>query len=309
VELKFKYIKSSVQESGHSVGHFIMSNLSPGQGLTIGNALRRVLLSNIEGIAITAIRIPGVAHEFSTISGMREDILELLLNLKQTILKTETKELISGKICLNGPGIITANSIKFDSDVRVINPNQYIATIATNTKIELDIIAERGIGYRFGDQCEQHYRDFLNIDAIFMPVIKVNYKINNVYVSYNKTTESLILEITTNGSLTPEKALSEAAQKLMLWFSNLTQEEDLKLENVKVQQPISPPEIILIEELQLPVRAYNCLKRSGINSVDELLKYSQEDIKEIKNFGKKSAEEVFQALKNKFNIVLPSLKS
>ena len=111
MELKFKYIKSSVQESGHSVGHFIMSNLSPGQGLTIGNALRRVLLSNIEGIAITAIRIPGVAHEFSTISGMREDILELLLNLKQTILKTETKELISGKICLNGPGIITANSI------------------------------------------------------------------------------------------------------------------------------------------------------------------------------------------------------
>lgn len=309
MELKFKYIKSSVQESGHSIGHFIMSNLSPGQGLTIGNALRRVLLSNIEGIAITAIRIPGVAHEFSTIPGMREDILELLLNLKQTILKTETNELISGKICLNGPGIITANSIKFDSDVKVINPNQYIATIATNTKVELDIIAERGIGYRFGDQCEQQYRDFLNIDAIFMPVIKVNYKINNVYLSYNKTTESLILEITTNGSITPEKALSEAAQKLMSWFSNLTEEKDLKLENIKVQQPISSPEIILIEELQLPVRAYNCLKRSGINSVDELLKYSQEDIKEIKNFGKKSAEEVFQALKNKFNIVLPSLKS
>ena len=309
MELKFKYIKSSVQESGHSVGHFIMSNLSPGQGLTIGNALRRVLLSNIEGIAITAIRIPGVAHEFSTIPGMREDILELLLNLKQTILKTETNELISGKICLNGPGIITANSIKFDSDVKIINPNQYIATIATSTKVELDIIAERGVGYRFGDQCEQQYHDFLNIDAIFMPVIKVNYKINNVYLSYNKTTESLILEITTNGSITPEKALSEAAQKLMSWFSNLTEEEDLKLENIKVQQSVPSPEIILIEELQLPVRAYNCLKRSGINSVDELLKYSQEDIKEIKNFGKKSAEEVFQALKNKFNIVLPSLKS
>ena len=309
MELKFKYIKSSVQESGHSVGHFIMSNLSPGQGLTIGNALRRELLSNIEGIAITAIRIPGVAHEFSTIPGMREDILELLLNLKQTILKTETNELISGKICLNGPGIITANSIKFDSDVKIINPNQYIATIATNTKVELDIIAERGVGYRFGDQCEQKYQDFLNIDAIFMPVIKANYKINNVYLSYNKTTESLILEITTNGSITPEKALSEAAQKLMSWFSNLTEEEDLKLENIKVQQPVPSPEIILIEELQLPVRAYNCLKRSGINSVDELLKYSQEDIKEIKNFGKKSAEEVFQALKNKFNIVLPSLKS
>ena len=142
-----------------------------------------------------------------------------------------------------------------------------------------------------------------------MPVLKVNYSINNVYLSYNKTTESLILEITTNGSITPEKALSEAAQNLMLWFSTLTQEKDLTLENSKIQQSPLPPEIILIEELQLPVRAYNCLKRSGINSVDELLKYSQEDIKEIKNFGKKSAEEVFQALKIKFNIVLPSLKS
>jgi|TARA_B110000259_G_scaffold30007_1_gene32454 DNA-directed RNA polymerase subunit alpha len=309
VELKFKYIKSSIEESGHSVGHFLMSNLSPGQGLTIGNALRRVLLSNIEGIAITAIRIPGASHEFSTIPGMREDILELLLNLKQVILKSETKDLISGKIRLEGPGIITANSIKFDSEVKIINPNQYIATIATNTKIDLDIIAEQGIGYRFGDQSEQHYRDFLNIDAIFMPVLKVNYSINNVYLSYNKTTESLILEITTNGSITPEKALSEAAQNLMLWFSTLTQEKDLTLENSKIQQSPLPPEIILIEELQLPVRAYNCLKRSGINSVDELLKYSQEDIKEIKNFGKKSAEEVFQALKIKFNIVLPSLKS
>lgn len=309
MELKFKYIKSSIEESGHFVGHFLMSNLSPGQGLTIGNALRRVLLSNIEGIAITAIRIPGASHEFSTIPGMREDILELLLNLKQVILKSETKDLISGKIRLEGPGIITANSIKFDSEVKIINPNQYIATIATNTKIDLDIIAEQGIGYRFGDQSEQHYRDFLNIDAIFMPVLKVNYSINNVYLSYNKTTESLILEITTNGSITPEKALSEAAQNLMLWFSTLTQEKDLTLENSKIQKSPLPPEIILIEELQLPVRAYNCLKRSGINSVDELLKYSQEDIKEIKNFGKKSAEEVFQALKIKFNIVLPSLKS
>ena len=142
-----------------------------------------------------------------------------------------------------------------------------------------------------------------------MPIVKVNYKINNIYVSHNKTTESLILEITTNGSLTPEKAVSEAYKKLMLWFSHLTNEENLKPEQVTVEQPIPQPEIILIEELQLPVRAYNCLKRAGINSVDELVQYSQEEIKEIKNFGKKSADEVFQALKTKFNIILPSLKS
>jgi DNA-directed RNA polymerase subunit alpha len=309
VDLKFKYVKSSIKESGNLVGHFIMSDLEAGQGLTIGNALRRVLLSNLEGIAITAIKIPGAAHEFATIPGIREDILEILLNIKQITLKTNEKQPFSGKILAKGPGIITANCLKFDSDIKVINPTQYIATISNDIDIELDIRGERGTGYQFGDQTNKKYDGFLNIDAVFMPVVNVNYKIHNVYVSYNQTTESLALEVTTNGSITPEKALSEAAQKLMLWFSCLSNEQDIIPEKETEPEPIPQPEVILIEELQLPVRAYNCLKRAGINSVDELVKYSQEEIKEIKNFGKKSADEVFQALKTKFNIVLPSLKS
>jgi DNA-directed RNA polymerase subunit alpha len=142
-----------------------------------------------------------------------------------------------------------------------------------------------------------------------MPVLKVNYKINNVYIGYSKTTESLILEITTNGSISPEKALSQAAQKLMTWFSFLTSEQNLTPTNEAEVEPIAQTDVILIEELQLPVRAYNCLKRAGINSVDDLVNYSQEEIREIKNFGKKSAQEVFQALKDKFDIVLPSLNS
>jgi DNA-directed RNA polymerase subunit alpha len=309
VELKFKYVKSIVEESGHLTGHFIMTNLTIGQGLTLGNALRRVLLANLEGSAITAIRIPNASHEFSLIPGVREDILEILLNLKQIVLKTECEEKISGKIIAKGPGIITANCLKFDKKVEIINPNQYIAAISTTQNIEFDILVKKGVGYQLADQTEQKAKDFLQIDAIFMPIVKVNYKISNVYVSHNKTTESLLLEITTNGSITPEKAVSEAAKKLMLWFSNLTNEENLKPEQITFQQPIPQPEVILIEELQLPVRAYNCLKRAGINSVDELVQYSEEEIKEIKNFGKKSADEVFQALKKKFNIILPSLKS
>jgi len=308
VELKFKYVKSIVEESGHLTGHFILTNLTPGQGLTLGNALRRVLLANLEGNAITAIRIPNASHEFSLIPGIREDILEILLNLKQIILKTKYTDKISGKIIAKGPGIITANCLKFDNEVEIINPNQYIAAISTAQNIEFDIIAERGVGYQLADQTEQKAKDFLQIDAVFMPVVKVNYKINNIYVSHNKTNESLLLEITTNGSITPEKAVSEAAKKLMIWFSSLTN-ENLKPEQIDIQQTIPQPEVILIEELQLPVRAYNCLKRAGINSVDELIQYSQEEIKEIKNFGKKSADEVFQALKKKFNIILPSLKS
>jgi DNA-directed RNA polymerase subunit alpha len=309
VELKFKYIKSSIEESGNIVGHFIISNLVRGQGLTIGNALRRVLLSNLEGTSITAIKIPTASHEFSTIKGIREDILEILLNIKQIVLKTSETKPISGKIQVQGPGIITAKCITFDKNVSIINPNQYIATVSTDTFIEFDCIAETGVGYKFEDQSGQKYENFLNVDAIFMPVVKVNYNINDIYISYNKTIESLEVEITTNGSITPEKALSQAAQKLMLWFKDLTNEEILKTKIVVEKESIAQQEIILIEELQLPVRAYNCLKRAGINSVDELIKYSQEEIKDIKNFGKKSANEVFQALKDKFNIVLPSLKS
>ena len=191
MELKFKYVKSSIEESGNIIGHFIMSNLLPGQGLTIGNALRRVLLANLEGTAITAIKIPNVSHEFSTIPGIREDILEIFFNIKQVVLKTLEKQKISGKIIAKGPGIITANSIMFDSDVSVVNPNHYIATISAKTVVEFDIIAESGIGYQIADQIEEKYPNFLTIDAIFMPVIKVNYRINNLYISYNQTSESL----------------------------------------------------------------------------------------------------------------------
>ena len=309
MELKFKYVKSSIEEHGHQIGHFIMTNLAPGQGLTIGNALRRVLLSNLKGTAITAIRIPNASHEFSTIPEIREDILEILLNLKQIVLKSNINKPFSGKLKAKGPGIITASCLKFDENVEVINPNQYIATIIKDQEIEFDLLIEQGSGYCFGDQAEQKYAQFLNIDAIFMPIINVNYKLHDIYSNYNQTSESLTLEIRTNGSITPEKALSKAAKILMSWFNQLTNEENLKPENKPIQQQIPQPEIILIEELQLPVRAYNCLKRSGINSVDELLRSSQEEIKEIKNFGKKSADEVFQALKNKFDIILPSLKS
>ena len=310
MNLNFKYLKSKIEESGNITGQFVINNLLPGQGLTIGNSLRRVLLSNLEGTAITAIKIPGAFHEFSIIPGIREDILEILLNLKQIVIKTNEKKQISGKINIAGPGIITGDSIKFDSDVQIINPNQYIATISTNTFIEFELIAEQGSGYHLADQLEKKYENFLKIDAIFMPVINVNYKINTNYISYNQTVESLDLEITTNGSITPEKALNDASKMLMIWFSALTNDKIIKEKEIILESEINPQrERILIEELHLPIRAYNCLKKAGINSIDQLLNYSEEEIKEIKNFGGKSASELFQALKTKFNITLPLIKS
>jgi DNA-directed RNA polymerase subunit alpha len=311
-ELNFQYFKSSIEESGKITGHFLLQSLEAGQGLTIGNALRRVLLSNLEGTAITGIRIPGIAHEFSTIPNVREDVLEIFLNLKQIVLKSPKQTSTLGNITIQGPGVITASSIQFENeDIEVLNPNQYIATLSGNEVLSIDLKVEKGTGYQFAEQVNNSDNmDFLTIDAVFMPVLKVNYKVNNVYIGYSRTTESLLLEITTNGSISPEKALSEAAQKLMTWFSFLTSEQSLmpQEEEDKVE-PVAQNDIILIEELQLPVRAYNCLKRAGINSVDDLVNYSQEEIREIKNFGKKSAQEVFQALKDKFDIVLPSLNS
>lgn len=310
-ELNFQYFKSSVEESGKLTGHFLLQSLEAGQGLTIGNALRRVLLSNLEGTAITGIKIPGIAHEFSTIPNVREDVLEIFLNLKQVVLKSENQKPIFGTVTIEGAGVITASSIKFeDEDIEIVNPNQYIASFSGDETLTFEVKVEKGIGYQFAEQANHNDDlDFLSIDAVFMPVLKVNYKINNVYLGYSKTTESLILEITTNGSVSPEKALSEAAQKLMTWFSFLTNEQNLAPQKEVEVEPIAQNDVILIEELQLPVRAYNCLKRAGINSVDDLVNYSQEEIREIKNFGKKSAQEVFQALKDKFDIVLPSLNS
>ena len=308
MELKFKSIKSKINESGTITGSFLMSNLLVGQGLTIANALRRVLLSNLEGTSITGIKIPNVVHEFSVIPGIREDILEIILNLKQIILKTEETKKIYGKIKVKGPGIVTASCLSFDHKVIIINPNQYIATVSQKINLDLQIIAETGIGYNNNDPAEQNFSDFISIDGVFMPVINVNYKINNIYISYNKTFEVIEFEITTNGSITPEEALNKASQKLIMWFSNFTNEKFFEPEVNQPEINIEKNETILIEELELPIRAYNCLKRAGINSINELTQYSEEEISEIKNFGKKSAVEVFQALKNKFNITLSSSK-
>jgi DNA-directed RNA polymerase subunit alpha len=302
-----KYIKSSIKESGNIVGHFILTKLNTGQGLTIGNALRRVLLSNIEGTAITALRIPNASHEFSTIPGIREDILEIVLNLKQVVLKTQIKNKISGKIYAQGPGILTASCIQFDDNVEIINPNQYIGTLTMNQKVEFDILLDCGVGYNFGEQVEQRYNNFFNIDAIFMPVINVNFKINSVYLSYNKTAESLALEITTNGSITPEKALREASQQLSNWFGLLINEEPLNAANRSAANKISDVKLMSIDELNLSNRAYNCLKHSGIRNVSDLFKYSREEFKGMKSFGKKSANEIFNVFKKQYRIIIPSL--
>ena len=302
-------LKSAKIESGACHEQFLINHLKPGQGITIGNQLRRVLLNDIGGVAITAVRIAGVSHEFSTIPGVREDILEILLNLKGIVLRSESKSSQFGRLKIQGPTVVTADLIQLPSNLELVNPNHYIMTISTGNVIEIEFKFEYGTGYRLATQTlleeDEHY---LQLDTIFMPVQKVDFKIENIYDEKNNVQERLFLDVWTNGSILPTEAVKLASQFTIDLFTLLLENNDTQKENqIKPKTEsldIDPYTNIAIEELQLSVRAYNCLKKAQINTVGDLLQYSPEKLQELKNFGRKSAEEVFSILKNKLGIIL-----
>ena len=307
--LYIKCLKSEKIESGARYGQFLINSLRPGQGITVGNLLRRVLLSDIGGTTITAVRIAGVRDEFSIIPGVREDVLEILLNLKGTVFQSKSTDTQFGRLKVKGPAVITANSIQGPSDLEIVNPNHYIATISTNGVLEIEFKFEYGTGYKLAGQtfCDKS-EDFLQMDAIFMPIQKVDFKIENVYDNTNYVTERLFIDVWTNGSISPEDAISYASEFIIDLFNSLLQnkftQDANELESSNLVVPLNPHTNIAIEELQLSVRAYNCLKRAQINTIGDLLNYSPEKLQKLKNFGRKSADEVFMKLKNKLGIVL-----
>jgi len=310
-----KCLKYNKIESGACHGQFLISSLKSGQAITIGNQLRRVLLNDLGGVAISAIRIAGVSHEFSTIPGVREDILEILLNLKGVVLRSDTKSPQFGRLKIQGPIVVTADSIQLPSNLELINPNHYLMTVSTSNVIEIEFKFEYGTGYNlashtFSEKAEEE--DFLQLDTIFMPIQKVDFKVENVYDNENNITERLFLDIWTNGSLSPEESIELATKLTIDLFTNLLVNKKIKKHANKINklkpenQPISvnPYNDISIEELQLSVRPYNCLKKAQINTIGILLQYSPERLQELRNFGEKSAQEVFSKLKNKFGIIL-----
>ena len=304
-----KCLNSEKIQSGACHGQFVINALKPGQGITIGNQLRRVLLGDLGGMAISAVRIAGVTHEFSTIPGVREDILEILLNLKGIVLKSKTKKTQFGRLQIQGPNVVTADSIELTNDLEIINPNHYIATLSTSSILEIEFKFEYGTGYKLASQTFlEEDENYLQLDTIFMPVQKVDFKIENVYDSSNEITERLFLDIWTNGSVLPTEALESASQIIIDLFAALIHNTDKTENNQKDVKSdsisIEPYNNIAIEELQLSVRAYNCLKKAKINTVGDLLQYSPEKLQELKNFGRKSADEVFLTLKNKLGISL-----
>lgn len=309
-EFQIECVESKTQKNQSQYSKFVLQPLERGQGTTMGNALRRVLLSNLEGTAVTAIRIAGVNHEFATIPGVREDVLEIMLNMKEVVLKSYTSQRQIARLVANTPGTVTAAQFELPSEVEVIEPNQYVATLAEGAKLEMEFYIEKGKGYRAVDRSKDDHSslDFLQIDSVFMPVTKVNYTVEDARVDGSAARDRLILEIWTNGSIKPEEALSDAASIVVDLFNPL---KDLTLEAIQEDyaEDLDPTSQIPIEELQLSVRAYNCLKRAQINSVSDLLDYSQEDLLEIKNFGQKSAEEVIEALQKRLGITLPLEKA
>jgi DNA-directed RNA polymerase subunit alpha len=299
--ISIKCLKSEKIESGACHGQFLINSLRPGQGITIGNQLRRVLLNDLGGVAISAVRIAGVS--------VREDILEILLNLKGIVFKGKTQTPQFGRLKIQGPAVVTADLIQLPSNLEIVNPNHYIMTISTSNILEIEFKFEYGTGYKLASQTFlEENENYLQLDTIFMPVQKVDFKIENVYDNANNITERVFLDIWTNGSISPNEALTSAAQITIDLFTLLLENkettENNKLEPKTRSISIEPYTNIAIEELQLSVRAYNCLKKAQINTVGDLLQYSPEKLQELKNFGRKSADEVFSTLKNKLGIIL-----
>ena len=291
---------------------FCIEPLKKGQGVTIGNALRRVLLSDLPGIAIVGVRISNVNHEFSTIPGLKEDIIEILLNLKQIVFKGKLLEPVIARVSFQGSGIITAQDIELPSEISIVDPNQYIASLVKPINLEMEVLLEFGYGYSVSEQIVNRLpQGFVALDAIFMPVQKVNFFIETSKNTSFSEVETLILEVATNGSIEPIEAIINASSILETIFASFTSKDETISQPLLVvdkPEPQSEYDNIMLEELELSVRAYNCLKRANVHSVSELLKYSQEDLLEFKNFGQKSADEVCWKLENRFGISLPKIK-
>lgn len=313
-------LETQVDADNGQYGQFALHPLEPGQGTTVGNALRRVLLSNLPGYAVTAVRIAGVNHEFTTIPGVREDVMDILLQMKQLVVRGHTSEPQIGRIFAQAPAneslTVTAANIELSADVEVINFEHYIATLMPGTTLEIEFRIERGYGYRSVERARDERGaslDYLQLDAVFMPVRKVNYSIDTNRVGTGHDDERvmqdyLTLEIWTNGSLSPQECLNQAAGILVDLFSPL-KEAPLHATEFNPGDDHDETGQIQIEQLNLSVRAYNCLKRAQVNTVADLLEYSEEDLLEIKNFGQKSAEEVIEALKKHLGITLPPQKA
>ena len=285
-------------------GRFVVEPLERGFGNTLGNSLRRVLLSSLEGCAVTSIKIDGVLHEFSTIPGVKEDVTEIVLNMKSVVAKLYETSPKVVEISAQGPCVVTAGDIKCDSEIEILNPEQHIATLGEDAKLNMEITIDKGRGYIPAERNKlisgNNVIGVLPIDSIYTPVLKVNYTVDNTRVGQITDYDKLTLDVWTNGVINAQEAVSLAAKVLtehLNLFVNLS--DKASSAEVMVEKDDKGKEKILemtIEDLDLSVRSFNCLKRAGINTVEDLINKSEEDMMKVRNLGRKSLEEVIQKL-------------
>ena len=305
MELKIKNINTTTSSDGSQYGKFVIEPLERGYGATIGNALRRVLLSSLEGSAVTSVRIEGITHEYTSIPGVVEDVIDIMLNLKSVVVKTDSVEPQHLRLDATTAGPVLAGDIELPAGVKIVNPDCVICTLSQGGSIHADITVETGKGYVAVDILKEQKNglpiDILPIDAVFMPIKRVSYNVEPARVGESLDFDKLTLEIWSNGSIEVSQALSKASTLLIEHFSQIAgitgaapQVKQEVVETQEVEEEVAPS--LTIEDLELSVRAYNCLKRASINSMAELLKKSEHDLLNIKNFGKKSSDEVIEKL-------------
>jgi len=319
--LDFQVPRITTENVEENRGSFVIEPLDRGFGYTFGNSLRRVLLSSLAGAAVTSVRIEGVAHEFSTIKGVKEDVTDIVLNLKGVVCRMHSDATeIEAPLVVTGPGQVQAKDIDLPSGVEVLNPDAHIATLEKKTKLELYLTIGRGRGYRPAEENKSPDQPIgvIPIDSIFSPVRRVAYAVEQARVGQRTDFDKLTLDIETDGSIDPQAALREAAEILISHLSIFTDADRIE----ELRQPLgvaagldaggpgvaaapgagqpgratSAMDDILIEELELGVRSYNCLKRAGIQTVGDLISKSEGELNAIPNFGKKSIDEVVETL-------------
>ena len=302
LEIEKPKIECVERSEDNRYGKFVVEPLERGYGITLGNSLRRVLLSSLPGAAVTAVKIDGVLHEFSTIPGVKEDTTDIILNLKALSVKLHTDQPIILRIEAEGEGEVTAGDIIGNADVEILNPDLHIATLDKDARLYMDIVIEKGRGYVSAEKNkkEEHVIGVIPIDSLYTPVLKVNYTIEDTRVGQITDYDKLTLEVWTDGSIAPDEAISSSAKILndhLKLFIGLT--EKISDEVTMVEKEEEKKDKILemtVEELDLSVRSYNCLKRAGINTVEELIQRTEEDMMKVRNLGKKSLEEVQRKL-------------
>ena len=311
IEIQKPDIKTEVLSDDGSYGRFIVEPLERGYGITLGNSLRRILLSSLPGVAVTCIKLDGVLHEFSTVPGVKEDVTEIVLNVKGITAKLHGNSPKTVIIDITGEREITAGDIKQDSDIEILNPTHHIATLTGNERFYMELTFDHGRGYVSQDRNKQLHQQSLGpnvtaplgtifTDSIYTPVYNVSYTVDNTRVANVTDYDKLSLEVKTNGTISAKEAISLGA-KILNEHLNLFVElsDEAKKTEIMVEREETIKEKVLemtIEELDMSVRSFNCLKRAGIDTVEDLINRTEEDMIKVRNLGKKSLEEVIQKL-------------